>query len=68
VHRCEFVDLCVNALQPRLELERQELRIVPRLVQVAAVEPQPGLLRWLPHVAQLALPRARVLGQGPSRQ
>ncbi|MCY1220757.1 hypothetical protein D9M72_327850 [compost metagenome] len=32
-----------------------------RLVQVAAVEPQLGHLRRLPHVAQLALPRTRVL-------
>ena len=32
------------------------------LVQVAAVEPQRFLLRRLPNVAQLAFPRAGVLG------
>src|SRR6476469_9146124 len=49
------------ALQARLELESEELRVVPRLMQVPAVEPQRLLLGWLPHIAQLAFPRARVL-------
>ena len=47
-----------DALHPRLELQRQVQRVVPGLVQVAAVEPQRFLLRRLPHVALLALPRA----------
>src|SRR5690349_19790533 len=52
-----------NALQPGLELQREVAGIVPRLGQVAAMEPQPGLLRGLPHAAQFALPRAGVVGR-----
>src|SRR3954447_14844201 len=57
----EAVDRRVDALHARLELQRQVERVVARLVQVAAVEPQRLLPRRLPHVALLALPRARVL-------
>src|ERR1700710_2028530 len=53
-----------NAHLPRLQLQRQELRVMARLVQVAAVEPQGLLLRRLPHVALFALPGAGVLGGG----
>src|SRR5262249_11539697 len=44
-----------------LELQGQVQRVVPGLMQVAAVEPQPVLLGRLPHVALLALPRAGIL-------
>src|SRR5579875_1616633 len=57
------VDRRREADVPRLQLQRQELRVVARLVQIAAVEPERLLLRRLPHVALLALPRARVLGR-----
>src|SRR3954451_13592742 len=53
----------VDALHARLELQRQVERVVARLVQVAAVEPQRLLPRRLPHVALFALPRAGVLGR-----
>lgn len=35
----DAIDRCVDAFHPGLELQRQKLRIVARLVQVAAVEP-----------------------------
>src|SRR3954447_22467931 len=57
----EAVDGRVDALHARLELQREVERVVARLVQVAAVEPQRLLAGRLPHVALLALPRARVL-------
>src|SRR3954466_7289051 len=57
----EAVDGRVDALHARLELQRQVERVVARLVQVAAVEPQRLLPRRFPHVALLALPRAGVL-------
>src|SRR6478735_2474310 len=57
----EGVDGRVDALHPGLELHREVAGVVPRLVQVAPVEPQVVLSRGLPHVAQLALPGARVL-------
>ena len=44
------------------ELQREVERVVPGLVQVAAVHPQVGHLGGLPHVALLALPGPRVLG------
>src|SRR5690606_28223261 len=62
VHLLQPVDRGREALVTRLELQRQVERVVPRLVQVAAVEPQAVLLRGLPHVALLALPGAGVLG------
>ena len=49
-----------QAFHARLQLQRQVLRIVARLVQVAAVEPQRRLLRRLPHVALLAFPGSGV--------
>src|ERR1043165_5435882 len=61
MHFSEFVDRSWYTLHARLELKRQELRVVPRLVQVAAVKPQAGLPRWLPHVAKLTFPRSWVL-------
>ena len=63
----QTVDRRRDAFHARLELQRQELRVVPRLVQVAAVEPQRLLLRRLPHVALLAFPRAGVLASCRSR-
>src|ERR1700685_1395594 len=54
------VDWRRQALHPRLQLQRQILRIVPGLVEIAAVEPQGFLLGRLPHIAQLALPGAGV--------
>ena len=56
------VDRGLEALEARLQLQREELRVVPRLVEVAAVHPQVRHLRRLPHVALLALPRTGVLG------
>src|SRR5690348_7180670 len=56
------VDRRRDSLQPRLELEREEAGIVPRLGEVAAVEPQSFLRRRLPHVAQFAFPWAGILG------
>src|SRR5256885_7705415 len=53
-------DVCSSDLQVQ--------RVVARLVQVAAVEPQRLLLRGLPHVALLALPRSRVLGRSEERR
>src|SRR4051812_24367433 len=53
---------CWNFLHPRLQLQREIERIVPRLVQIAAVEPQRLLLGRLPHIALLALPRPWILG------
>lgn len=51
VHRRDGVHGRVDALHPGFELDRQELAVVARLVQVAAVEPQVALSRGLPHVA-----------------
>src|SRR6478752_7481552 len=56
----EGVDGRVDALHPGLELHREVAGVVSRLVQVAPVEPQVVLSCGLPHVAQLALPGARV--------
>src|SRR5437868_1609178 len=44
-----------QALIASLELQRQIQRIVPGLMQIAAVKPQIGLLGGLPHVALFAL-------------
>jgi hypothetical protein len=52
-----------DPLVPGLELKAEVERIVPRLMQVATVEPQRFLLGRLPHVALLPLPRPRVLGR-----
>src|ERR1700722_502763 len=49
------------ALHARFELQGQVAGVVPRQGEVAAVEPQAVLGGRFPHVAQLALPRARVL-------
>src|SRR5229473_1148836 len=50
-----------NALVARLQLQGKELRIMARLMQIAAVEPQAFLLRRLPHVALFTFPWAGVL-------
>src|SRR5262245_26981680 len=47
----EAVNWSRKSFHPRLDLQRQELRVVTRLVQVAAVKPERLLLGWLPHVA-----------------
>src|SRR5690242_17864549 len=52
-----------DPLHSRFELKGEIQRVVTRLVQVAAVKPQPILLGWFPHVAQLAFPRPRVFGR-----
>ena len=62
VRRRQGVHRRRDAFVAGLQLQRQKLRVVPRLVQVAAVEPQVGLLGGLPHVAQLSFPGAGVLG------
>ena len=61
VHRRQPVHRCRDALQARLQLQRHAQRVVAVLVQVAALHPQIRHLRGLPHVAQLAFPRPRVL-------
>src|SRR3954453_4367416 len=61
VHLLKPVDGRLEADGARLELQREVERIVARLVQVAAVEPQRLLPGRLPHVALLALPRPGVL-------
>mmetsp|Transcript_23186 Transcript_23186/g.51502 ORF Transcript_23186/g.51502 Transcript_23186/m.51502 type:complete len:200 (+) Transcript_23186:135-734(+) len=62
MHGAEAVDPPPHLLHARLQLQRQVARVVPGLVQVPPVEPQPLHLRGLPHIAQFALPRPRVLG------
>ncbi|MCY1209700.1 hypothetical protein D9M72_213620 [compost metagenome] len=62
MHLLQAVDLHRHPHLPRLQLQGQVLRVVPGLVQVAAVEPERILLRGLPHVALFALPGAGVLG------
>src|SRR5258708_3067690 len=52
-----------NAFQPCLELERQKLRIMARLVQVTTMEPKRLLLGRLPHVSLLAFPRSWIFGR-----
>ena len=49
-----------NAFHARLDLERQKLRIMPRLVQVSTMKPKRILLRRLPHILLFTLPRAGV--------
>src|SRR5713101_9785470 len=62
VNFLESVDGCRDSLHSRFELKSQKLRVVPRLVQVAAMKPERLLLGGLPHVAQLPLPWPRVVG------
>ena len=52
----QAIDRRRNALLARPQLQRKELRVVTRLVQIAAMEPEPFLLRRLPHVALFAPP------------
>src|SRR3954451_17588299 len=52
-----------NAFHSSLELERQKLRIVTRLVQVAAMKPKRLLLGRLPHISLLTFPWARVFSR-----
>src|SRR5690349_10735064 len=52
---------CIDPFEARLQLQRQIQRIMPRLMQVAAVEPEVFLLGWLPHVPQFALVGARII-------
>src|SRR5256885_5351055 len=55
----------VTIYLPRLEVQREVERVVAALHQVAAVEPEAGLFRRLPHVAELAFPwTGGVLGGG----
>src|SRR4051795_6190924 len=61
VHLLQPVHRRGDGLVASLELQRQVQRIEPRLVQVAAVEPQVLHLRRLPHVPLFALPRPWVL-------
>src|SRR5699024_10956155 len=62
VYLLQPVHRSVDAFVPGLELQGQVERVVPSLVEVAAHEPQVLLLGGLPHIALLALTRARVLG------
>src|ERR1700726_3310130 len=55
------IDRRRNALMARLQLQREIFRIMARLTQIAAMEPQGVLTRRLPHIAELALPGPRVL-------
>src|SRR6476646_534730 len=54
----QAIDRRREPVHARLGLQRQELRVVAILVQIAALKPERFLLRRLPHVALLALPRA----------
>jgi hypothetical protein len=63
VHSLETIYRCRKAFHSRLELECKKLRVVARLVQIAAMEPERVLLCRLPHVPLLALPWARVFGR-----
>ena len=56
VHLLQAVDLHGQPFLARLELQRQVQRVMARLVQIAAVEPQRLLLCGLPHIALLAPP------------
>ena len=61
MHRRQPVHRRRDAFHARLELQRKGQRVVARLHEIAAVEPQTRLPRRLPHVAQLPLPGARVV-------
>src|SRR5262249_61315294 len=63
IDRRQAIDGSGDPHRPRLDLQRELQGIKARLLQVAAVEPEPLLLRRPPHVPELALPRARVLGR-----
>src|ERR1700710_941282 len=60
--RRQRVDRGRKPFHSRLQLKRQILRVMARLMQVAALEPETRLLRRLPHIAQLALPGTWILG------
>ncbi|MPL79701.1 hypothetical protein SDC9_25585 [bioreactor metagenome] len=62
MHLLQAVDGRLEPLHPGLQLQREVERVMPRLVQVAAVEPQVLLLGRLPHVALFALPGTGILG------
>src|SRR6266702_120744 len=59
----QAIDRRRDALVACLQLQGKELRVMARLMQIAAVEPQAFLLRRLPHVALFAFPWAGVLGR-----
>src|ERR1700749_2546497 len=59
----QAIDRRRNSFVACFQLQREELRIMARLMQIAAVEPQAVLLGRLPHVALFALPWAGVLGR-----
>src|SRR5262245_48035395 len=58
MHFLQPVNRRRNSFHAGFQLQREKLRIVPRLMQIAAMKPQCLLLRRLPHVALLAFPRA----------
>src|SRR5450830_1013634 len=60
VHLLQAVDLHGQPFLARLELQRQVQRVMARLVQIAAVEPQ-RLLQWASTYCAARLPR----GLGP---
>jgi len=59
--RLKTVNGSLDSEVARGKLQRQELRIMARLMKIAAVEPEPFLLRRLPHIALFASH-----GPGPS--
>src|SRR6266702_3293433 len=59
----QAIDRRRDALVACFQLQGKELRVMARLMQIAAVEPQAFLLRRLPHVALFAFPWAGVLGR-----
>src|SRR3954470_4386075 len=61
--RLQAIDRRRDALVARLQLQGEELRVMARLVQIAAVDPQALLLRRLPHIPLFAFPWAGVLGR-----
>ena len=59
MHILEAINRRWDAFHPRLQSASDKiLRIMARLVQVAAVEPQRLLLRRFPHIPLIHLPRA----------
>ena len=56
VYFAHTVDWSRNSFHTRLELQRQKLRVVTGLVQIATVKPQRRLTGWLPHIIAIRLP------------
>src|SRR5262245_18307385 len=62
INRLQAVDGGGDARRARRDLQGKLQGKEPRLLQVAAMKPERLLLRRPPHVPELALPRAGILG------